>query len=80
VSQRRCEACLDGLGFRWDEDCRFLIRSELNAVFFHLYLPADANGIGRLEIGLVGKILGQAEEHKENSRLASRGLSAVEIR
>src|ERR1035441_9325028 len=29
---------------------------------------------------LVGIILGQAEEHKENSRLASRGLSAVEIR
>jgi hypothetical protein len=26
------------------EDRRFLIRAELDAAFFHLYLPADANG------------------------------------
>jgi hypothetical protein len=30
--------------FRWDEDRRFLLRCELDAVFFHLYLPAEANG------------------------------------
>jgi hypothetical protein len=34
----------DGPPFRWDEDRRFLIRAELDAAFFHLYLPADANG------------------------------------
>lgn len=34
----------DGPPFRWDEERRFLIRSELDAVFFHLYLPADNNG------------------------------------
>jgi hypothetical protein len=30
--------------FRWDEDRRFLLRCELDAAFFHLYLPADAHG------------------------------------
>lgn len=30
--------------FRWDEERRFLLRCELDAAFFHLYLPAEANG------------------------------------
>lgn len=30
--------------FRWDEDRRFLLRCELDAAFFHLYLPAEPNG------------------------------------
>ena len=30
--------------FRWNEERRFLLRCELDAVFFHLYLPAGANG------------------------------------
>ena len=34
----------DGPPFRWDEDRRFLLRCELDAAFFHLYLPAEANG------------------------------------
>jgi len=34
----------DGPPFRWDEERRFLIRGELDAAFFHLYLPADENG------------------------------------
>jgi hypothetical protein len=34
----------DGPPFRWDEGRRFLIRAELDAAFFHLYLPADGNG------------------------------------
>jgi hypothetical protein len=33
-----------GPPFRWDEERRFLIRCELDAAFFHVYLPADANG------------------------------------
>jgi hypothetical protein len=33
-----------GPPFRWDEDRRFLLRCELDAAFFHLYLPADTNG------------------------------------
>ncbi|NCC84865.1 MAG: hypothetical protein EOM03_12175 [Clostridia bacterium] len=34
----------DGPPFRWDEDRRFLLRCELDAAFFHLYLPATADG------------------------------------
>jgi hypothetical protein len=30
--------------FRWDGERRFLLRCELDAAFFHLYLPAEANG------------------------------------
>lgn len=33
-----------GPPFRWDEDRRFLLRCELDAAFFHLYLPADEIG------------------------------------
>ena len=33
-----------GPPFRWDEERRFLLRCELDAAFFHLYLPADAGG------------------------------------
>jgi hypothetical protein len=33
-----------GPPFRWDEERRFLLRCELDAAFFHLYLPADING------------------------------------
>ena len=34
----------DGPPFRWDEKRRFLLRCELDAVFFHLYLPAEEDG------------------------------------
>jgi hypothetical protein len=33
-----------GPPFRWDEGRRFLLRCELDAAFFHLYLPAEAGG------------------------------------
>jgi hypothetical protein len=33
-----------GPPFRWDEERRFLLRAELDAAFFHLYLRADENG------------------------------------
>jgi hypothetical protein len=33
-----------GPPFRWDEERRSLLRAELDAAFFHLYLPADENG------------------------------------
>jgi hypothetical protein len=33
-----------GPPFRWDEDRRFLLRCELDAAFFALYLPAGADG------------------------------------
>jgi hypothetical protein len=34
----------NGPPFRWDEDRRSLLRCELDAAFFHLYLPANADG------------------------------------
>ena len=34
----------EGPPFRWDEERRFLLRCELDAAFFHLYLPAEENG------------------------------------
>ena len=34
----------DGPPFRWDEERSFLLRSELDSAFFHLYLTADSNG------------------------------------
>lgn len=34
----------DGPPFRWDEERRFQLRAELDAAFFHLYLPSDAQG------------------------------------
>lgn len=34
----------NGPPFIWDEERRFQIRCELDAAFFHLYLPADKNG------------------------------------
>ncbi len=33
-----------GPPFRWDEERRFLLRCELDAAFFHLYLSAETNG------------------------------------
>jgi hypothetical protein len=33
-----------GPPFRWDEERRFLLRCELDAAFFHLYLPATVDG------------------------------------
>jgi hypothetical protein len=34
----------NGPPFCWNEDRRFLLRCELDAAFFHLYLPAEVNG------------------------------------
>jgi hypothetical protein len=38
------ECGYDGPPFVWDETRRFEIRCELDAAFFHLYLPGEANG------------------------------------
>jgi hypothetical protein len=35
----------DGQPFRWDEKRRFLLRCELDAAFFHLYLPSKSDGM-----------------------------------
>jgi hypothetical protein len=38
----------DGPPFAWDEARRFEIRCELDAAFFHLYLPSETNGEWRI--------------------------------
>jgi hypothetical protein len=37
--------------FRWEENRRFLLRCELDAALFHLYLPAEVSGDWRLADG-----------------------------
>ncbi|RMD65433.1 hypothetical protein D6833_03005, partial [Candidatus Parcubacteria bacterium] len=37
----------DGPPFRYDPERRFLLRCELDALFFHLYLPAEPDGAWR---------------------------------
>lgn len=34
--------------FQWDKERRFLLRCELDAAFFHLYLPAESGGEWRV--------------------------------
>ena len=38
----------NGPPFRWCEERRFLLRCELDAAFFHLYLPTEVNGEWRM--------------------------------
>ncbi len=39
-----CDVGFNDPPFRWDPARRFTLRCELDAAFFHLYLPCDANG------------------------------------
>jgi len=39
----------DGPPFRWDEPRRFLLRCELDAAFFHLYLPSNKDSTWKKE-------------------------------
>ncbi len=45
--------------FRWDEERRFLLRCELDAAFFHLYLSAETNGDWRHVEGETAEHLAQ---------------------
>ena len=44
LEQFACDCGWDGPPFVWDEERRFFLRCELDAAFFHLYLPAHRNG------------------------------------
>lgn len=52
----------NGPPFRWDEERRFLLRCELDAAFFHLYLPAAANGEWRIASKAEGAIQDETPE------------------
>ncbi len=45
------ECGYDGPPFVWDEARRFELRCELDAAFFHLYLPSEADGVWRVATG-----------------------------
>lgn len=50
-----------GPPFRWDAERRFLLRAELDAAFFHLYLSPDLNG---------NWLAAPNENHEDLARLA----------
>jgi hypothetical protein len=52
-----------GLPFLWDDDRRFEIRCELDAAFFHLYLPAEDNGQWQLAEGETSGQLASLKTH-----------------
>jgi len=51
-----------GPPFRWDEERRFLLRCELDAAFFHLYLRAAANGEWRIANRAEGAVRDETPE------------------
>jgi hypothetical protein len=48
-----------GPPFCWDEERRFLLRAEVDAAFFHLYLPGEKNGNWRQADGETEEELAQ---------------------
>lgn len=52
----------EGPPFRWDEERRYLIRCELDAAFFHLYLPSDDNGDWKRSRTDDGAVVDETEE------------------
>ena len=60
----------DGLPFTWDEARRFEIRCELDAAFFHLYLPAEVDGRWRLAEGETLEQLAALKKHFPTPREA----------
>ncbi|MEI8191436.1 MAG: hypothetical protein WCI75_17115, partial [candidate division NC10 bacterium] len=66
-----------GSPFRWDEERRFLLRCELDAAFFHLYLPAEASGDPALSDGSggTGWRPGEGERAEDLARLKASFLT-----
>jgi len=48
--------------FVWEEERRFVIRCELDAIYFHLYLPSSANGEWRLARRKEGAVVDETPE------------------
>jgi len=59
-----------GPPFPWQEDRRFEIRCELDAAFFHLYLPSTENGQWRQAEGETSEQLSELEVRFQNPRAA----------
>ena len=56
--------------FAWDEARRFEIRCELDAAFFHLYLPCDPSGGWRRAEGETPEQLAALQKHFATPRTA----------
>ena len=57
-----------GPPFHWDEERRFLLRCELDAVFFCLYLPATGSGDWRTQEGETPKEMARLKSSFPNPR------------
>jgi len=53
----------DGPPFAWDDERRFEIRCELDAAFFHLYLPCEPDGSWRRAEGETSEQLAALMHH-----------------
>jgi len=53
----------DGPPFVWDETRRFEIRCELDAAFFHLYLPCESTGNWQRAEGETPEQLADLQKH-----------------
>lgn len=52
----------DGPPFHWEENRRFILRCELDAAFFHLYLPATVTGEWQLASRANGAVIDETQE------------------
>ena len=65
------EACgFDGPPFHWNEERRFQLRCELDAAYFHLYLPAEQSGDWQLADGEAPQQINELRHHFATPRLA----------
>jgi hypothetical protein len=58
----------DGPPFPWDDERRFAIRCELDAAFFHLYLPCEPDGSWRKAEGETEEQLAALKSHFQQPR------------
>jgi hypothetical protein len=63
-----CDCELHDSPFKWDNERRFILRCELDAAMFHLYLPSEINGRWRMVDG----------EITEQGRMTEAGRALLE--
>lgn len=49
--------------FCWDEERRFFINSEIDAILFHLYLPSEKNGDWRISEGKTSEVIARLKSY-----------------
>lgn len=71
----------DGPPFRWDEERRFLLRCELNAAYFHLYLGSPAEWGRSSEpnetVGQSSVVSGQETQSGQNENTDNQPLTTA---